>query len=87
MVAITCDEHDNEYVFRVKDNGIGIEDKYLDEIFGIFKQLNQREKYGGTGAGLTICKKIVEEHGGKIWAESSDLGKGCTFYFSIPKET
>ena len=87
VVAITCDEHDNKYVFRVKDNGIGIEDKYLDEIFGIFKQLNPRDKYGGTGAGLTICKKIVEEHDGKIWAESLGHGKGCTFCFSIPKET
>ena len=87
VVAVTCDEHDNKYVFRVKDNGIGIDDKYLDEIFGIFKQLNPREKYGGTGAGLTICKKIVEEHDGKIWAESAGLGNGCTFCFSIPKET
>ena len=85
VVEITCNERDNEYVFSVKDNGIGIEDKYLNEIFGIFKQLNPREKYGGTGAGLTICKKIVEEHGGKIWIESMGPGKGCTFYFTIPK--
>jgi len=85
IVEITCDEWENEYLFCVKDNGIGIDPKYLDTIFVIFKQLNPREKYGGTGAGLTICKKIVEKHGGKIWAESSGEGKGSTFYFTLPK--
>ncbi|MFH1102038.1 MAG: PAS domain S-box protein [Methanobacteriota archaeon] len=87
IVEITCDERENEYLFCVKDNGIGIDSKYLDTIFVIFKQLNPREKYGGTGAGLTICKKIVEKHGGgRIWAESSGEGKGSVFYFIIPKK-
>lgn len=70
-------------VFYVKDNGIGIREKYLDAIFRIFKRLHGNNKYGGgTGAGLTITKKIVERHDGKIWVESV-YGEGSTFYFTL----
>ncbi|MDY6803370.1 MAG: ATP-binding protein [Cyanobacteriota bacterium] len=69
--------------FYVKDNGIGIRQKHLDAVFKIFKRLHGPKKYGGgTGAGLTIVKKIVERHGGKIWIESA-YGKGTTFYFTL----
>jgi len=85
LVEIQCDEQDKKYLFRIKDNGIGIEEVYLDKIFEVFTQINPAEKYGGTGLGLTICKKIVKKHGGDIWVESAGLGKGSTFYFTIPK--
>ncbi len=76
-------EAQNNLVFYVKDNGIGIREKHLDVIFRIFKRLHGPSKYGGgTGAGLTIVKKIIERHGGKIWVESI-YGKGTTFYFTL----
>jgi len=74
-----------EQVFYVKDNGIGIDSRNLESIFKIFRRLHPHHAYGGgTGSGLTIAKKIINQHGGEIWAESEGIGKGTTFYFTIP---
>lgn len=78
-----CDAID-AHEFFVKDNGIGIDPKHHQEIFDIFKRLDTAESYEGTGAGLSIVKTIVEDHGGKIWL-FSEVGKGAEFHFSIPK--
>jgi PAS domain S-box-containing protein len=83
VVEIGWKEGSNDtYIFYVKDNGPGIESEWREKIFGLFEKLDRKKE--GTGAGLAICKRIVEEHGGRIWVESQ-VGKGSTFYFELPK--
>lgn len=83
-IHISSKEEASQWQFSVKDNGLGIEAVYLDKIFDVFTRLHHRNKYPGTGIGLAICKKLIERHGGKIWAEST-LGRGTTVFFTIPK--
>ena len=72
-----------ECTFSVQDNGIGIALENADMVFSVFKRLHTREEYPGNGIGLSICKKIVERHGGKIWLES-EAGRGTKLRFSLP---
>jgi len=83
-VHISAEDHDGQWVFSVKDNGIGFDPIYKEQVFGIFKRLHTSTKYSGTGMGLAICQRIVQRYRGRIWT-TSELGKGSTFFFAIPK--
>jgi two-component system sensor histidine kinase/response regulator len=83
VIHVSKSEEAGEYVICIRDNGIGIEPKYFDNIFVLFKRLHGRER-SGSGVGLAICKEIIEHHGGRIWVES-DPGQGSSFCFTLPK--
>lgn len=84
QVHISAVQRENDWIFGVLDNGIGMEPEYFDRIFTIFQRLHSRAEYPGTGIGLAVCKKIIERHGGSIWVES-ELGVGTTFFFTLPQ--
>jgi light-regulated signal transduction histidine kinase (bacteriophytochrome) len=82
-IHLSARRQDDRWEFTVRDNGIGIESQYWEQIFVIFQRLHTRKKYSGTGIGLAICKRIVERHGGRIWLDSQP-GQGTTFHFTLP---
>ena len=84
LIKISAKEKGKFYEFKIEDNGIGIEPKYHDKIFLMFRRLHTRKEYAGTGMGLATCKKIVQHHGGEIGL-TSEVGKGSAFYFTLPK--
>ncbi|RYD83520.1 MAG: PAS domain S-box protein, partial [Sphingobacteriales bacterium] len=83
QIQIAAEQHDGKWLFSFSDNGIGIPEKYRERIFVIFQRLHTRDQYPGTGIGLSVCKRIVELHGGEIWLQS-EKDKGTTFYFTLP---
>ncbi len=82
-VQVMAERQEEQWLFKFCDNGIGIEEQYLERIFHLGERLHSKRLYPGTGFGLAICEKIVQGHGGRIWVESR-LGEGCTFYFTLP---
>jgi chemotaxis family two-component system sensor kinase Cph1 len=83
IVHVSAKKRIAEWLFSIKDNGIGIDMQFAERIFGPFQRLHSTEVYSGTGIGLAICKRIVDRHQGRIWIESV-LDQGSTVYFTIP---
>jgi light-regulated signal transduction histidine kinase (bacteriophytochrome) len=81
-VHLSADFRSDEWLFQVTDNGIGFDPQYSERIFGLFKRLHGQGEYSGSGIGLAICRKIIERHGGRIWAES-EAGHGARFFFTL----
>ncbi|WP_341274567.1 sensor histidine kinase [Senegalia massiliensis] len=85
IIIVDYIEGKNEYIFSIKDNGVGFDIEYSHKLFSLFKRLHRKSEFEGTGIGLAIIKRIIEKHKGRVWIEGK-VNQGTTIYFTIPKE-